>query len=143
MTPDAAYELAARIGATWPDRWNESRRAVWAEELEMLDEGTAGTALARLRRNERHCPSVADFIAACKALHTPTNDPIDHCICHGSGWIYSHFTSQDREGMMPNGQPKPPLVYEFVKPCPECSDGQRLVEPTNRIEIERERARTR
>jgi hypothetical protein len=146
MTPVEAVQLVKRIEGTWPDRfWTDARRTEWAGELETLDMGSAGTAFVRLKRseNQKHCPSIGEFISACRALHTPTNDPISHCICHGSGWIYSHFTSQDREGLMPNGQPIPPLVYEFVKPCPECSDGRRLVEPTNRIEIERERARTR
>jgi hypothetical protein len=144
MTENEARRLIERIEATWGDgRWTAARREEWLEELEPLDNGQAIVAFQQLKRTAEHPPKIATFLDAYRSKQRGQPASTSYCVCHGSGWIYSHFTSQDREGLMPNGQPKPPLVYEFVKPCPECSDGQRLVEPTNRIEIERERARTR
>lgn len=147
MTPVEARQLVQRLEGAWPDRfWSDARRSEWRDELETLDAGTAGTAFARMKRNEhqKHCPSIGEFVAACRGLHTPANDPTEKCrCCDGTGWAFSHRTTQDREGTMPNGQPKPPLVYDFVKPCPECPNGARLAPLAARVETEREKAKDR
>lgn len=125
MTPDQAYDLVARIEATWPDgRWTQPRRGEWAEELEQLDVGRARVAFQNLKRTTERTPPISAFLDAYRAQERrlPSKDRADCERCSDSGWVYSHFTSDDR----PDG--KPPLVYEFSKPCPECAAGIRTAQ---------------
>lgn len=136
--------LVDRIEAAFQQRWTGLTRDEWVEEIEPLDAGRAIVAFQHLKRTAEHTPRISTFLDAYRSHQRAQARPVEKCLlCTDSGWVYSHFTTEEREGTLLNGDPKPPLVYEFVKPCPECSDGRRLVEPTNRIEIERERARTR
>jgi hypothetical protein len=66
MTPDEATALAKRIINTWN---GGPRLDEWTDALAHIDEGTAGTAFVRLRSQSEHAPSIARFIATCRAIH--------------------------------------------------------------------------
>jgi len=82
---EQARELAARIVSTWA---GGPTAEVWIEELVLLDEGPAGTAFVRLRRELERAPSVRRFLEAYRSLHT-TRAPVrvECSRCDGSGWF--------------------------------------------------------
>lgn len=90
MDPIAALALTNRIESVWAgdQRWSRIRTDQWAEALQAIDEGVAGTAFARLRASSPKCPSIADFLSACRHLDTndrSTREPdCDHC--GNTGW---------------------------------------------------------
>lgn len=65
MTRQEAEDLAIRISQSFPTRRGIDGVAVdvWAEYLEPLDAGRAGTAYARLLRKLTAPPAIADFAA--------------------------------------------------------------------------------
>lgn len=125
MTPAAAVALAHKIVQTWT---GGPKEAIWAEELEELDEGTAGTAYARLRRECEHCPSIAKFIAEYRALRTPHNVDKPECVwCDGTGWVEGPDQVFPPSSAHPNGYTDSTVV---PCPCKEYGDQARRVHQT-------------
>lgn len=66
MTPTEATTLAKRIINTWN---GGPRLDEWVDALTELDAGMSGTAFIRLRNQSEHAPSIARFMATCRAVH--------------------------------------------------------------------------
>lgn len=76
MTRDEARRLVQRMEGLWPERaWTEARRHEWLEEFEAEDYVDTTVVLGRLRTSEKHCPSIADFVGAMRALRGPSSGP--------------------------------------------------------------------
>lgn len=93
MTPDAASVLAARITTAWESHTASSSE--WANALEQVTEGSAGTVFARLKRTQPNvAPSIVAFISMCApdrptapAAPAPANLPREACHrCETTGW---------------------------------------------------------
>lgn len=69
MEREPAQSLAKRIGLHWGSQLTASQVAYWAEELEALDEGAAGTAFARLKTSA-HRPTLGQYLEVYKSLNT-------------------------------------------------------------------------
>lgn len=112
MNPAAATALATRILSTF----NVPPLRDWEEELATLDEGRAGTAYARLRREHQHkWLSIAQFLEVYRSVSTVDGgNREDKCgRCDGTGWVET-----------PRHQFRG-VAYTGVQPCPYCSEGQR------------------
>ena len=79
MNRPEAEALTARIRETWSTGGPSEK--VWTEELQALDAGRAGTALARLRHSEDRCPTIHRFLEAYQLVQTETSHPYHrpHC----------------------------------------------------------------
>lgn len=76
MTPSEATTLIAKMRATWPmEQWSASRIELWKDEFEALDPFVVRQALSRLRRAERACPTIADFLAVYQSLQRAVATP--------------------------------------------------------------------
>lgn len=123
MNTDTAKVLAVRIASTWH---GGPKIPEWVEYLAALDEGTAGTALARLIRSEEHSPSIAKFNATYKALHTASRAEHDHpgCDwCDSTGFV--DCLDDRRHASYCNHRGTKPLDVgdchcHAVDPCPQC-----------------------
>ena len=120
MERTAALALTNRIEATWSTgrQWTTSRLDAWTEALTDLDQGAAGTAFVRLRNTHTATPSIAEFIAAVRALHVDDASTHDICdACDDTGWTRTDDlvanTGTDREYR--NTQ---------VVPCVYCEHGR-------------------
>lgn len=86
MTPAAAETLAVKISQTWP---KGPPVDVWVEDITDLDEGAAGTAFVKLRRESQYPPTIAQFRATTLSLKTVDasnrREPCPHC--DDSGWV--------------------------------------------------------
>jgi len=118
MTPEQAKNVVRVMAAAWPDgTWNDTAVRIWTDDLTDLDEGTAGTALARLRKTWRATgkqthPSLSEFMDTYKAVDTyrpPERHDCDRC--DGTGWEYT--TTADASGNQ----------WPAVAPC-KCSNGR-------------------
>lgn len=105
MTRDEATDLATRICQTWP---RAIPAHVWEEELLELDAGRAGTALAKLRRTEKHAPSIAEFFDMYRSLNTDDRStrPPDCSRCDNQGTVST--LADNGDGV---------LVWQPVTPC--------------------------
>lgn len=65
MTPQEATDLAVRIDQSFPRRkgWEGVSVDIWADRLEELDAGRAGTAYGRLLAKMTQAPSISEFLA--------------------------------------------------------------------------------
>lgn len=124
MDRDTARRLVLVMASTWQDgTWNNTAIDVWIDDLTELDEGTAGTTLARLRRNwqptarQTH-PSLQEFMAEYRALNTKAPHVPEPCArCEGSGWI-----TETVDHPMRFDTPKP-ITTTASRPC-SCSNGR-------------------
>lgn len=139
MTPAQAGSLATTIAQTWP---RISAVDIWEEELLPLDHGRAEEAYRRLRREAKHPPAIAEFLAAYRNLlgTAPPRDAGDYDChsCQDWGWVTD--TDHPRHGGYWAGREdrRPVLVTEagpqqaecicgIVRPC-ACAVGQRAKE---------------
>lgn len=115
MMRPAALALINKMEATWPDtRWSQVRIDQWAEILENIDEGHAGTAFVRLRSSSEKCPSMAEFVKSARSVAaTQPAENVDECDwCDGTGWADGGgFTTDDGRR------------YTSVTPC-TCTAGR-------------------
>lgn len=120
MTPAAAEALAVRISQTWP---RSAPVDVWVEDIADLDEGAAGTAFARWRREETRPPSIAEFRSKALSLRTTDagNRPDPCRACSDSGWV----EAPDRlePGPIVDGE-RSEIRYSQWQPC-RCPEGRR------------------
>lgn len=87
-TPTWTTDLVVQIAQTWR---NTASSDVWEEELTPLDRGRCEEAYRRLRRESRHTPTIADFLAQYRQL-LGTVDPGPPgewacVVCCDSGWV--------------------------------------------------------
>ena len=121
MESTTALVLAGKIETTWSTyAWPSAKGRTWAEALEDIDEGAAGTAFARLRKSHPKEPTIAEFLGAVASIRTL--DHRDRIICAdcAGGWVAGDdivIESENREGIA--GDPR---VYSAVKPC-ACAEG--------------------
>lgn len=111
MSMNTAETIAMRI----LERFQGPPVNVWVEVLteSELDEGTCGTALARLTREHQHrWLSIADFLTAYRSLDTKHPEPGPTCNhCDGTGWVQAvDYVTNDRS-------------YTTVRPC-RCPSGK-------------------
>ncbi len=115
MNRAQALALTSKIEATWNNgrSWPATRSDAWIEALEPLDEGTAGTAFARLRATHPELPSVAVFIQTVKSLNTiDGGSRHDVCgYCDDTGWVETQPYAIAAE------------VYTGNEPCGHCTAG--------------------
>lgn len=82
MTPTEADRLAKRIINTWQ---GAPPLPEWADTLEPLDAGTAGTAYIRLRNDSDATPTIARYMAVYRSLDTKRPDSAPHRGCTACG----------------------------------------------------------
>lgn len=122
MTPNEAVVLAEKLRNSWPQ--SKISLDVWAEELASLDAGRAGTALARLRRESEHSPSIARFIMEYRAVETHQH--------HRDPYVHECGDCEDT-GFVEVRRPQDSLTAaSSVKPC-MCKAGQELEPSFGRI----------
>lgn len=124
MTPAQAETLAVKICQTWT---RVPPVDVWVEDLLDLDEGAAGTALMRLRREAEHAPTIAKFRATVRSLHTTdggTPRPEVCKACDDTGWVQAPDHIEDDGLHLENGvEVRHTRTYSQVKPC-VCREGR-------------------
>lgn len=119
MSPQAAETLAVKIAQCWP---RSAPVDVWLEDIADLDEGAAGTAFVRLRRESEHAPSIAKFRATALSLRTTDGgtERRPPCkSCDDTGWLEAPDVSP-ADCYRHDGTP---LTYTQVKPC-VCREGR-------------------
>ena len=123
MEPSAALVLAGKIETTWSTRpWANAKGRDWAEALESIDEGAAGTAFARLRNNHPREPSIAEFMGVVGSIKTIGPRDLTHCAeCGNSGLVQADDIVIEAETR--SGVAAEPRVYSAVKPC-TCAEGR-------------------
>ena len=111
MTPAAAETLAVKISQTWP---KGPPVDVWAEDITDLDEGAAGTAFVKLRREAQYPPTIAQFRATAFSLRTTdaSTRPEACGYCDDTGWVDAPDRIWDDERHSTQ-----------VQPC-ECREGR-------------------
>jgi hypothetical protein len=124
MNRSAASAIATRIAQTWPSM--RIPTDLWEDALTPLDEGSAGTTYARLRTSAQHPPTIADFMATYRGLHTATLEPVTHACerCNREGWV---SFQAERLG----------AVYTGIRPC-SCPAGRQHDGTWSRIIDERD-----
>lgn len=141
MTPAAAESLAVRISQTWP---KSPPVDVWAEDLAQLDEGTAGTAYARLRREiDGQALTIARFLAVARSLRITdggTARPAPCARCDDTGWVEAPDRIEpgptrriparldpDGEVLEPARDERTEIRYTQMQPC-TCREGRSRAE---------------
>jgi hypothetical protein len=134
-TPTWTTDLVVQIAQTWR---NTASSDVWEEELAPLDRGRCEEAYRRLRRESRHTPTIADFLAQYRQL-LGTVDPGPPgewacTVCCDSGWVTctehprhrGHW--EGREHLRPKVPNDPDdCVCNIVRPC-GCAAGKQAGE---------------
>lgn len=123
MTPDEARKVASAIADTWPGRGPSIER--WIEPLQRHTLDDARTTYRWFRDNAEHPPSIAQFLAKHRELHTATAQRLrEPCAtCDGTGW--EQITVQ---------RPGYPHETSGVVPC-RCTNG-RSVDDAHRRAVE-------
>jgi hypothetical protein len=114
MTNTEARDLAVKLTASWP-RDPGVDISTWIDEIRVLDPGTVGTTIVRLRRDLERPPTIARFLAVYRSLDTASAaaQHVDCPDCAGDGWV----TAQDR--VHADGR-----HTSQVRPCPRCPAGR-------------------
>lgn len=108
MTPTEADTLAKRIINTWR---GGPPLTEWANLLEQLQAGRAGTAFIRLRDELEHAPTIARFRTAYRSVRTREDDETcEHCANDGT----ITGPTFERHGH----------TYSSAIPCPHCEHGR-------------------
>lgn len=112
-------DWSTRILQTWPKMSIPPQ--IWEDALRNHDAGAVGTAFIRLRDSEKYPPSVAEFVAAIRALGPtgPRRDGVDCTRCGGDGFNTRQQTIHDHS-------------YEVVVPC-LCENGVEAGEMLDRM----------
>jgi len=121
MTRDEALTLAVKINQTFSGPPTD----VWEEDLQLLDAGRAGTALARLRREHEHrWLSIAAFMAMYRSVNVEDQStrPDDCDRCDSGGWI------EGAPSILELG-PDNSIEYTTVQPC-NCPHGREAEQST-------------
>ena len=134
-TPTWTTDLVVQIAQTWR---NTASSDVWEEELAPLDRGRCEEAYRRLRRESRHTPTIADFLAQYRQL-LGTVDPGPPgewacVVCCDSGWVTcwdhprhrGHWDGREHlRPVIPGNAAE--CACNIVRPC-SCASGKRAGE---------------
>lgn len=143
MERSAALGLLERITGHWAITLPAARQQAWLDMLASMDEGAAGTTLARLKaRGGGTAPSPADFMAvhATLVVQDGGTRPPRCATCGGTGWV----TSTDHPAHWPGSSPAPTgpdgeCWCNVSTWCRSCPDGQVARDTMARIDAERRR----
>lgn len=124
MDRTTALALTSKIEGHWSRgrSWSNTRTSAWTDTLEALDEGVAGTAIARLKIQfvDRE-PSPAEFMAIARRVNLvdgSTPRPSNCPQCEGAGTLPHAYTRHGHR-------------YSGEKPC-DCHEGRQVAERFHR-----------
>ncbi len=115
MDRQVALVLVGKIETHFFGRLAPAQLDEWIDTLIALDEGAAGTALARLKTRDGK-PTPHAFAIEARTLRTvdAVNRTEPCARCDGTGWVQAP-DRVDPHSFTPDGKP---VVYSQVAPCP-------------------------